>query len=342
MKSSKVELFKPEKLKIVDYEIEDSNKNIIVKPKYLSVCNADIRYFMGDRPPEVLKKKLPLVLIHECSATVVESNDDNYKVGDNVCIVPLSRHQSPLTNEYNYDYPLSRFMSSSADGCMQSLINLKPENLVKISNIELRYASVVEVASIAAQALSRLNEFYKRDIKKIAIHGTGSVAFWTALFLKATRPNAHITVIGRSQKKLDAFDFIDERILQEDLVLEAKYDLVVEAVGGYGSESVLTKAIAQVKPVGCILMLGVSESNLSLNTRQWMEKGILLLTSHRSTQSDFQFAVDLIESNKLVQDNLPKSVSRIVDVKSLDDIYTAISEARIYQFKTVMDWKLFE
>jgi hypothetical protein len=36
-------------------------KDIIVKPTKASVCHADLRYYTGNRRPEALAKKLPMV-----------------------------------------------------------------------------------------------------------------------------------------------------------------------------------------------------------------------------------------------------------------------------------------
>ena len=46
------------------------SKNIIVRPVYLSICAADQRYYTGNRSKEVLKKKLPMALIHEAIGEV--------------------------------------------------------------------------------------------------------------------------------------------------------------------------------------------------------------------------------------------------------------------------------
>jgi ribitol-5-phosphate 2-dehydrogenase (NADP+) len=340
MKNTKVSLYMPEKFRVESHEIE--KRGIIVKPTYLSICNADLRYYYGERPIEVLKKKLPLVLIHEAVGEVVYSDDPDFREGDHVAIVPISRHVSPLEEEYNYDYPGSLFMSSSTDGCMQTLLQLSRENLVKFTKIDPQYGTSIEVASVAMQAVKRLKKFYNRETKKIAVWGTGSVAFWTTLLLKETRPDAHITVIGRTPSKLEAFSFADEAILYQEMERENEFDLVVEAVGGYGTETVMTLASKIVKPVGCILMLGVSEQKININTRKWMEKGIMILTSHRSTYEDFVDVVKIMENSDLVKQNLYKCVSHIQKVEKLDDIHQAFCQAKKYQFKTVMEWNFKE
>jgi len=223
---------------------------------------------------------------------------------------------------------------------LKTLLPVKRENLVKFSNIKAECASTVEVASVAYQALRRLRKYYDMDIENVAIWGTGAVAFWTALLMKVVMPNANITIIGRSLRKLESFSFAASTMLVENLELKEKYDLVIEAVGGHGTEEVLKKAIKIVKPVGCILMLGVSDNAININTREWMEKGTVILTSHRSTFSDFTDAIKLIEESSIIQNNIHKVVSQIVDVRNIDNIHEALCTSNLYQFKTVMKWNL--
>ena len=54
---------------------------VIVRPTYLSICQADQRYYQGSRPSDILSKKLPMALIHEAVGEVVYDNgiDDEAK-----------------------------------------------------------------------------------------------------------------------------------------------------------------------------------------------------------------------------------------------------------------------
>ena len=62
---------------------------VVVRPTYLSICQADQRYYQGSRPAEVLEAKLPMALIHESIGTVVKDNTGTYNVGDNVIQLDL-------------------------------------------------------------------------------------------------------------------------------------------------------------------------------------------------------------------------------------------------------------
>ena len=61
---------------------------VIVRPTYLSICQADQRYYQGSRPSDILSKKLPMALIHEAVGEVVYDNGKVFCPGDNVVMIP--------------------------------------------------------------------------------------------------------------------------------------------------------------------------------------------------------------------------------------------------------------
>jgi len=331
MLNKKIVLYKPKKFRIEKEEIKE-NTNIIVKPTYLSICNADLRYYFGNRPDSILNKKLPMILIHEAVGEVIRSNDPKFQINDKVCIIPIFKGNSSLESEYNYDYSGSMFMSSSCDGCMQSYMNLSRNNIVKFNNIKPEYACTIEVASVAMQAIKRIKK-HNCHFSDVGIFGTGPIAFWISLLLKEFFKNINITIIGRNQNKLNSFTFVDKTtIIDKGL----GFDLIIEAVGGID----ISKIVNVIKPTGYILILGISEEDVKINMRELMEKGIIILTSHRSTYQDFSDIIKIIESSEFIRANIKKCVSRIVTVKSLNNIYDCMETSKRYQFKTVIDWRI--
>ena len=49
----------------------DAAGQVLVRPRYMAVCHADQRYYQGLRDAQVLRKKLPMALIHECCGEVL-------------------------------------------------------------------------------------------------------------------------------------------------------------------------------------------------------------------------------------------------------------------------------
>ena len=49
----------------VKHEDVDTKDQVIIRPEYLALCHADQRYYQGKRDIKILRKKLPMALIHE-------------------------------------------------------------------------------------------------------------------------------------------------------------------------------------------------------------------------------------------------------------------------------------
>ena len=64
------------------YDEIDVNKDVVVRPTFLSICKADQRYYQGERPSDVLDEKLPMALIHEGIGEVVYDNNGEFDVGN--------------------------------------------------------------------------------------------------------------------------------------------------------------------------------------------------------------------------------------------------------------------
>jgi len=306
------------------------NQNVIIKPKYLSICQADLRYYNGNRPKEILKNKLPLILIHEGIGEVIYSNNINFNIGDSVCLIPILKNKSTI-NDYNYDYLNTLFMSSNINGFLQKYIQTPNENLIKIKESKPQYATF-EVGSVIMQSIRRLRNFGLQNFNKIAIIGTGSMAFWSALLYKEIF-NCKIDIIGNHIEKLEKFDFVDGCYLFNEF--ENKYDLIIEAVG-YNSDIIFDKAIKNLNNLGILLVLGINEKLIQINMRKIMEKGITIISSHRSIKDDFINCINLVENSKYIQNHLTKIISELIKAKNLSDINLAFKKCKNNQFKTII------
>ena len=108
--------------KFFEEAIEEINiDNVIVRPSYLSICQADQRYYQGKRASDVLEEKLPMALIHEGVGEVVFDNTGSFDVGDKVVMIPNTPTKEDEYISANY-LPSSKFRGSGFDGFTSDLI----------------------------------------------------------------------------------------------------------------------------------------------------------------------------------------------------------------------------
>lgn len=306
---------------------------LLVRPSSFSICAADLRYYFGLRPSEVLRTKLPMVLIHEAIGRVIKTCDKNIPVGTRVILLPCGTGATPDSNYQTNAF----FRSSNADGFCQEMMNLSPEEVLPISVQDDPDPFVFcELLSVCFQALRQIEREISAS-KAIAIWGDGSLGYLMAFVISTLYPDIILTIIGKHEDKLEKFTFADkiETIFSRS---KDKYDLMIECVGGTGSQNAIEDMIQSARAKATILLTGVSENPPAINTRMILEKGITLRGTTRSIRADFEKANEFLRTKKnreLV--NILRT--EVIEVKNEVDLKTAFEKSRVSKFKTVISFR---
>lgn len=325
------------KIEVAMREI-DVETGVIVRPTYLSICAADVRYYFGRRKKEVLRKKLPMALIHEGIGKVVYDASKTFRPGDHVVMVPNMPGTELECVRENY-LPDSKFLSSGIDGFMQDMISIPAERLLKIPSGDSIFV-LCELLSVAMNAIREFDNIAHSRRGQIGIWGDGSVGFAVALAIKYLYPETSVTVIGKYDKHLQYFAFADETYLVDELPKEQFFDHCFECVGGAASVEVIEQIIQHILPAGSIGLLGVTENPVPIDTRMILEKGLKLYGNSRSGKDDFQKAIDLITAFPEVKSYLRTIISQMHIINEEVDMYTAFEQNEISDFKTIMKWNV--
>ena len=171
--------------KFFEEAIEEINiDNVIVRPTYLSICQADQRYYQGKRASDVLEEKLPMALIHEGVGEVVFDNTGSFNVGDNVVMIPNTPTKKDDYISANY-LPSSKFRGSGFDGFTSDLIQLNPDRLVKLpDNFNLKISAFIELISVICHGIDRFEKIAIKHKNRFGVWGDGNLGYIMALFLK--------------------------------------------------------------------------------------------------------------------------------------------------------------
>lgn len=319
-----VKSYKITEPKCFEIFVEDIEEDkVLVRPEYLAVCKADIRYYLGNRERTVLKRKFPMSLVHEGIGIVARDRSGAFKAGQRVVMIPCEKAECDGTKcstcVRTYDYlkdnycPKSKFRSSNADGFSKEMINIDGEYILPIPDSVGVEAVFSELISVGCCALRRAG-LWDKKVSEISVWGDGIMGYIIALVARYGL-NAKVNVIGVNKEKLRMFDFA-EAYLASDVERLPQTEACIEAVGGNNSAVAINQAIDACFSGGTIVLCGVSGENAPINTRMVLEKGLSLLGSTRSDIVDFRKAIELLEI-----DSFREKILRLVEgVDVVDDI----------------------
>lgn len=332
-------LFSPKQVRIDIVEENLKDNEIIVRPTYLSICAADKRYFFGLRKPEVLKKKLPMALIHEAVGEVIYDPKGVLKKGSRVVMIPNTPYEKSDVIKENY-LRSSKFKSSGIDGFMQSFVCISRDRVIEYKKIPDRVAVLLELLSVSMNALEHFYNYSHKRKLTIGVWGAGNVGLCTSLVLKYTYPDAKIVVFDADSSKLNYLPFVDETYLVNDIPDDLTVDHAFECVGGQKCENAINQIIDIINPQGTIALLGVSENNVPINTRMVLEKGLTLIGNSRSSYEDFAASIDFLEKYPDAIDYLTNIISEEITINDVTDITKAFEASVNNDYKTIMKWKI--
>lgn len=320
---------------------QKTENKVIVRPTYLSICNADQRYYQGTRRKEVLDSKLPMSLIHEGIGRVLYDDNGLFAPGDDVVIVPNAPIEDDTVIAENY-LRTSKFCGSGYDGFMQECIVLPPERVVALpKEIEYEVAAFTELVSVALHSILRFETIAHERRNRIGVWGDGNMGFIVSLIIHILYPETEIVVIGRNEFKLHDFTFANETYLANDISSIDYVDHAFECAGGEGSASAIEQIINVINPEGTISLLGVSENYIPINTRLVLEKGLRLFGSSRSGVLDFKKTVSMYLDYPNFIEYLRPLVNNVYEVSSINDISTAFeADIRKTMGKTILKWNI--
>lgn len=294
---------------------------VIVRPTYLSICNADQRYYTGSREAAVLKKKLPMALIHEGIGEVVYDASGTLKKGQRVVMIPNTpqHHSNNIEENYQLD---SKFRSSGFDGFTQELVVLDQDRVVPIFNeLDNKVAAFTEMISVAVHAIRHnpaLNNLNSRI--KVGIWGDGNLSYIISNLIRSLFPKAVIYIFGKHNDKLAYFTFADKVFTIDAIPEEVNIDVAMECTGGNGSELAIEQIINYIKPQGTINLLGVSENQPRINTRMILQKGLTMIGTSRSGSYDFKEALRLLQENSELCSRFEPLIGIVESVENINDL----------------------
>ena len=187
-------LIAPKSIRADFVDLKLDEERIIIRPTYLSICAADQRYYTGSRGRVVMKKKLPMALIHEAVGEVVYDPKGELPVGTHVVMIPNTPNEKDDIIKENY-LRSSQFRASGFDGFMQNVVSMRRDLIIPF-DYDPEVGVLLELMSVGMNAVSTFKKHAHARKDAIGIWGNGNVGFVTALILRKEFPDAKIYVFG--------------------------------------------------------------------------------------------------------------------------------------------------
>jgi 2-desacetyl-2-hydroxyethyl bacteriochlorophyllide A dehydrogenase len=274
----------------------------MVKVKRIGICGTDLHAFEGTQP----FFNYPRVLGHELAGEIVGiENHANYKVGDQVSIIPYFSCGTCFActqGKTNCCTTLNVFGVHS-DGGMSEFISIPIDSLFKDTSLNLDALALLEPLAIGAHGIKRAqikpNEF-------VLIVGAGPIGLGAAAM--ASLAGAQVIIQDVNQNRLD---FAKEKLHipfsinpnQEDAFIALKEitrgNMPRVVIDATGYKKAMEQSFQYISHGGTYVLIGLQLAEISFSHPEFHKREATLMSSRNATREDFQWVADSIGQQKL-------------------------------------------
>jgi L-gulonate 5-dehydrogenase len=269
----------------------------LIRVEAVGLCGSDFHLFLGDHP----YARFPQTQGHEFSG-VIETFGPGYEgplsVGDRVAVEPLiacGHCFACRRGRYNCCASL-RVMGAHVPGALTEKVAVASSALYSVGDLDPVTAALVEPVSIGLQAVKRA-EVRRGDT--VVVFGAGPIG--QAVTLGAADLGARVLAVDRIADRLrPARDLGAEEVVDSttaDPVAAATAwtsgEGAAVVVDATGVPSLIRSAFDIVAPSGVIVVVGISDQEVSIPVIEFSRKEVSVLGS-RNNAGIFGAAVDLV------------------------------------------------
>ena len=309
---------------------------LLLKPVVAGICGSEMLYYKGQKEPEKLKKRLPMCLLHEGVAEVVEAGHGaKLQKGTKVVVdplVPCGKCRECLNHRENLCRG-GRYMAATADGLARTFF-VYPESRV----VPVPEGVSPEVAALAEPVSVALNAVESAGIgrgERVAVIGDGTVGYLVASVASSVAkvPAEDLFFVGVVDEKLAlAKDFasplnsIKEKARLDNLA--DGLDVVFEAAGGGAHRITVAQAVRLLRPGGRGVLLGISLGEVPVAVTDVVNKGLTLIGSTRSRIEHYVRVLDLLKEDTVFGSRIGRAISgKRFTIRSPDNLNAAFRYA---------------
>lgn len=276
---------------------------VLLRIQYVGFCGSDLNTFRGGNA----MAKPKVIPGHEIGAIIEGLGNgcpDTLRVGQTVTVNPYTacgvcascRNVRSNACQHNETLGVQR------DGAMREYICLPWQKIIPVGEISARDAALIEPMSVGFHAVAR---GCVTDTDFVVVIGCGMVGLGAVM--RAVQRGATVIAVDLGQDKLKMARLVgatycidsrleDVRARVQEITDGFGADVVIEAVG---SPVTYVTAVDIVGFTGRVVCIGYSKSDVSFQTRLFVQKELDIRGSRNATPEDFRAVIRLMQSGRV-------------------------------------------
>lgn len=301
---------------------------VLLRLEYVGFCGSDLNTFLGRN---TMAK--PMVIPgHEIGAVIEavgEGCPSDILVGQTVTVNPYTNcgHCASCRNGRYNACQNNETLGVQRDGAMREYIALPWQKIIPVKGITTRDAALIEPMSVGFHAVSRGQV---QDIDTVLVLGCGMVGL--GAIIRSVQRGATVIAVDLSQEKLDlaikagatyGINSTKENILERVMEITDGMgaDVVIEAVG---SPITYVSAIDAVSFTGRVVCIGYAKSDVSFQTKYFVQKELDIRGSRNATPDDFRAVLNFMHHTKM---DMSPFVSGVIEPEEAQETMERWAEA---------------
>ena len=296
-------------MKVVELpEIEPAADEVLIKLEYVGFCGSDLNTYLGKNP----MVKLPVIPGHEIGAVIEKVGADvpgHLVPGMIVTVNPYTncgKCSSCRTGRVNACRD-NETLGVQRNGAMWERMALPWTKVIPAEGLSSRTCALAEPMSVGFHAVSRAEV---TDIDIVMVIGCGMVglgavvrsALRGATVIAADIDDEKLALakeLGASHVINSLKENVHERL--SEITGGMGPDVVIEAVG---SPATYQMAVEEVAFTGRVVYIGYAKSEVSFQTKLFVQKELDIRGSRNAMPSDFRAVIHYLQNNDCPVDKL--------------------------------------
>ena len=303
---------------VVEVEEPQMKSNeVLLRLQYVGFCGSDLSTYLGKNP----MVKMPVIPGHEVGAVIEKVGADvpeGLKPGMVVTVNPYTncgkcascRNGRVNACQHNETLGVQR------NGAMRTMIALPWEKVIPAGLLTPRTCALIEPMSVGFHAVSRAQV---TDIDVVFVIGCGMVGMGAVV--RSVQRGATVVAADIDDEKLAlarqmgasyTINTLTEDVHQRLMEMTSGFgpDVVIEAVG---NPHTYQMAVDEVAFTGRVICIGYAKSEVSFQTKYFVQKELDIRGSRNAQPSDFRAVIHYLEKGQCPVDALISSVVKPED-----------------------------